>query len=456
MSAVHPLIGPDEREKIALAAKHGTPTGEAAHSLFSASAAGRWINCPGSVVLSQGLPDRSSEYAAWGTVAHALADGALAAGADHIETSLDAVKQDGYVISVDQEMVDCVNAYLAHAAELTAGADMTWSEQRINYARWLEVPEDQAWGTLDLSAVWIEQRHLLIGDLKTGRGVPVVPDNNEQLMLYAGGKLLELDDLGIEVDTIDLAISQPRIQAAPSVWTISRDDLVAWLQGRARSGAASVVNAQHAAEVDAANPGVTPIFAETFLTPGEKQCRWCKAKATCPALRSEVFNDVTASDAGAAQPTDFEVMSPWPVTDQSPSTWISAILSKVDMIEDWCSAVRAEAHRRLTAGEPVPGYKLVAGKRGARAWADPAAAEAQLKAMRLKVEEMYDLKLITPPSAEKLAKAKVIGPRQWPKLQALITQSDGKPSVAPADDPRPALIVQPVDDAFEPQADDIC
>jgi hypothetical protein len=428
---------------------------EAAHSLFSASAAGRWINCPGSVVLSHGLPDTSSEYAAWGTVAHSLADEALAAlepvKQDGYVIQIDQVKQDGYVIQIDQEMVECVNAYLDHAAELTAGADMTWSEQRINYARWLEVPEGQAWGTLDLSAVWVEQRHLMIGDLKTGRGVAVAPDNNEQLMLYAGGKLLELDDLGIEVDTIDLAISQPRIQKAPSVWRISRADLVAWLQGRARSGATSV----QLAELNAVNRGnAASNWEEVFLSPGEKQCRWCKAKATCPALRSEVADTVTGARPAPDMVDDaFEIL---PAAVDTASTELAACLSKVDMIEDWCSAVRAEAHRRLTAGEPVPGYKLVQGKRGARAWADPVEAEAKLKAMRLKVEDMFELKLISPPAAEKLAKAKVIGPRQWPALQALITQKDGAPSVAPLSDPRPPIIVQPIDDAFEPQADDIC
>lgn len=417
---------------------------EAAHSLFGASAAGRWINCPGSVVLSVGRPDRSSEHAAWGTVGHALADEALTNKADHIRTSLEPIKQDGYVIQVDTEMVECVNAYLGHAAELTAGADMTWSEQRINYAKWLDVPQDQAWGTLDLSAVWIEQRHLMIGDLKTGRGVPVAPDHNEQLMLYAGGKLLELDDLGIEVDTIDLVISQPRIQKAPSVWRISRGDLVAWLQGRARSGAVSV----RLAQFNAINRGnEVSTWEQTFLTPGEKQCRWCRAKATCPALRSEVADVVgMVEDVDA----DFEPVN----TDaDDPAPRLAHCLAKVDLIEDWCTAVRAEAHRRLTAGDPVPGYKLVQGKRGARAWADPTEAEAQLKAMRLKVEEMYDLKLITPPAAEKLAKAKVIGPRQWPKLQVLITQKEGQPSVAPASDPRPSITVQPVDEAFEVQAD---
>ena len=72
-----------------------------------------------------------------------------------------------------------------------------------------------------------------------------------------------------------------------------------------------------------------------------------------------------------------------------------------------------------------------------------------LKTFRLKVEEMYDFKLISPTTADKLAKAETIGKRQWPKLQGLIVQSEGKPHVAPASDPRPALDIRPVADDFE-------
>ena len=61
---------------------------------------------------------------------------------------------------------------------------------------------------------------------------------------------------------------------------------------------------------------------------------------------------------------------------------------------------------------------------------------------------MYDMKVISPTSAEKLAKVETIGKRQWPKLQTLITQSDGKPHVAPVSDSRPALTVTPVADDF--------
>jgi hypothetical protein len=68
--------------------------------------------------------------------------------------------------------------------------------------------------------------------------------------------------------------------------------------------------------------------------------------------------------------------------------------------------------------------------------------------MRVKLEDMYDFKLISPTTADKLAKAGTIGPRQWPKLQSLITQSEGKPHVAPSTDSRPALVVTPVVDDF--------
>jgi len=75
--------------------------------------------------------------------------------------------------------------------------------------------------------------------------------------------------------------------------------------------------------------------------------------------------------------------------------------------------------------------------------------ESAMKSMRLKESEMYDFKLISPTTADKLAKAGTIGPRQWPKLQALITQSTGKPHVAPESDPRPALVLTAVADEFE-------
>ena len=62
--------------------------------------------------------------------------------------------------------------------------------------------------------------------------------------------------------------------------------------------------------------------------------------------------------------------------------------------------------------------------------------------------------VISPTTAEKLTKAKegdkpLIGPRQWPKVEALVTRAAPKPSVAPESDKRPALVIKPVADEFE-------
>lgn len=418
-----------------------------AHSKFSASAASRWLACPGSIALSEGKPDNTSGYAAWGSVAHSIADKSLVLGETANEFIGSKFSQDGYLITVDQEMVDCVQTYLDNLHEMTAGADLFESETRTNYASWLHVDADLAWGTADATAVLGTE--LQVHDLKTGHGVEVDAQGNEQMMLYAGGKLLEMEALGIDIETVRLVIHQPRVRKAPSEATVTRDELVQWLTGTARSGAASV-------QVASNNVG-TPRWDETFLRPGD-HCRWCRAKPTCSALRYGVT--ATVSDTVPARPDDFDTLAPTiePPADTgiSDADWLAACLSKVDLIEDWCKSVRAESLRRLSAGEPVPGYKLVPGKRGNRQWADPAEAEKVLREQfRLPVDKAYDLKLISPTTAEKLAKAGDIGPRQWAKVIPLIVQKDGAPSVAPASDPRPAITVQPVADAFTVQADDL-
>jgi hypothetical protein len=168
------------------------------------------------------------------------------------------------------------------------------------------------------------------------------------------------------------------------------------------------------------------------LEPGESQCRWCRAKATCPALAQRVTDEFEAVPAPNAE------------TDAR----LAQAMGNVELIEGWCKAVRAETERRLLAGQPVPGFKLVEGRRGARKWADEKEVEAALKSMRLRDDQMYDFSLISPTSAEKLHKTGTIGPRQWPKLADLITQSDGKPSVAPESDKRPAIAVAAIESEF--------
>jgi hypothetical protein len=130
---------------------------------------------------------------------------------------------------------------------------------------------------------------------------------------------------------------------------------------------------------------------------------------------------------------------------------VSTMLASVPLIEDWCKAVRAEAERRLLAGTPVAGYKLVRGKAGARQWSDKTEAEAALKAMRLRQDEMYSMSVISPTQAEKLLAKD--SPKRWSKLQHLVVQSEGGLSVAPESDKRQAVAIEPVADAFADMGD---
>jgi hypothetical protein len=119
-------------------------------------------------------------------------------------------------------------------------------------------------------------------------------------------------------------------------------------------------------------------------------------------------------------------------------------------VEAWAKAVRAEVERRLLDAIPVPGWKLVRGRLGPRQWSDDGAVAQYLrKTVRLPIDEAYDLKLISPTSAEKLFKAGKLGARQWERLQPHITRVEGQPSVAPESDERePFVVAKPSADDF--------
>jgi hypothetical protein len=301
-------------------------------------------------------------------------------------------------------------------------------EQRVDFSEFVGVPDSR--GTAD--AIVLAGPVLQVHDLKFGRGVRVDAERNEQLMLYALGALSGLDLLG-EIERVVMVIHQPRLDHV-SEWECSADELRVWASTKARKAAAEALACVE-----------SPADVARNLNPGEKQCRWCRAKATCPALAAKVQQDVGAEFAAI---NDAGLVA---VPISKPSADLSAAMAAVPLIEMWCKAVMAEGERRMLAGVPVAGFKLVEGRRGSRKWFDAADAEAALKAMRLKHDEMYDYSVISPTTAEKLAKAGSLGARQWSKLQALITQAEGRPSVAPASDKRPAIVVDATAD-FAPVA----
>lgn len=414
-----------------------------AHSRFSASNFEADTLCPGRRPMQAGLPDLGSKYADEGTAAHALLS-------DCVRDNQPAAKMLGSTYHVNTkawpvttEMAAAVQTAIDNIKEMV-GDGMLLSEQRVNYSTYLGVPTDQAWGTSDIIAM--RGAELQVHDYKHGMGVEVDAEDNTQMKLYALGALQDMRAMGEEPTSARLVIHQPRIKAAPSEWVIGIADLEAWGHGEARRACEEQQGAEHMRTSLAMTQAE---WGRVYLRPNEKSCKFCKAKSTCPALRSVVAE--TVFESPVCEPGDFEKLDAASAPKHDDAAWLAAVLTKADLIEDYLKAVRAEVERRLLIGDAVPGFKLVQGKRGNRAWSNAEEVETTLKAMRLKTEEMYDLKLISPTSAEKLTTgtSPVIGPRQWTKVKALITQSDGKPHVAPSSDKRPAISVKSVASEFD-------
>ncbi len=413
------------------------------HATLSPSSADRWMTCPGSVPLSEGIVDTSSGYAAEGSAAHEIAALCLTSGSDAAAYVGRIVEVDTREIEITADMADHIQVYVNHVRGRVAdwqalGATVTLEvEQRVPIGHL--TGEAGAEGTADavIIAELPDVRTVIeVIDLKFGRGVEVEATDNRQLRLYALGAIEKFGMVWTFTEA-RVAISQPRLSTKPAEWDVSIEDLERFGQDVKRASAS-------VAEARICFANKSPDF-DLFLQPSEKGCKWCKVKGTCGKLAQHVtttvlddFEDLT--QAGVEQAIK-------DVPERSDDNLANA-MACVDLIEDWCKAVRADVERRLLAGGQVPGFKLVEGRAGARKWADEAQAEQVLKSMRLKQEAMYEFKLISPTTAEKLAKTETIGPRQWPKVEALITRSAPKPSVAPASDKRPALVIKPVHEEF--------
>jgi hypothetical protein len=386
--------------------------------------------CPGSVTLEADFPDTSSAYAREGTAAHELAamvlEDSASYASDYVGKKI-AFNDHGEDVlwPITQEMADYVDDYVKFVRERAAGK-ILHVECKLGIGH--ITGEVGATGTSDVVIIDAEQEAIEVIDLKFGMGVRVDAEHNEQMQLYALGALHEYD-LIYDFSWVTMVIHQPRLNHV-SEHSIPVAELLEFgYVAAVKSKDVSTAVTYH---------GQLDTWVDDYLNPGEKQCKFCKAKATCPALRAEVTEIV----GGKATLEDF---TPEVVDSQTGDNYLPMAMAKVGMVEDWCKAVRAEVERRLLAGKPVDGYKLVEGRRGNRAWSDEDAVEKLFKSFRLRQEEMYDFKLISATKAEKLLKE---NPKRWAKTEQLITRSDGKPSVAPATDKRPAMDVKPVLDDF--------
>jgi len=374
------------------------------HSVYSPSAAHRWMRCPASVFVEAGEPNESSPFAELGTQAHELA-------AEYLVTS-------GGVYTTDDEMMDAVRFYAGTVNAMAGENGHRHVETRVDFSQALGV--QNAFGTSD--CIIVDGENLTVLDFKYGTGVKVEARDNEQMQLYALGAL---DTLGLrgKIENVLLGIIQPRIGNL-STWMIPIGKLEEF-EARAR------VAADQVSQILARGQVVNQDF-----TPGEKQCRFCRFKSKCQPLAEHVYRAVV-EDFQDLETT--EVLSNARDVQAMTARTVGELMAEVDLIEAWCKDLRARCERDLHAGIDIPGWKLVEGRKGYRKWSDPYLAAAKLRGWGLNDNQIYEQSLISPAQVEKLMKAGALSKEQFARLEASISRPDGKPTVAPTSDRRPGI-----------------
>lgn len=424
-----------------------------AHAKFSPSRAHRDLECPGNRAYKANHGDEgSSPYADEGSAAHLVGSGALESmeacsqwvggwaypviltgddGEPYEEWRYERAargKQRARSVLVTEEMADDVQVYVDEVNRRRMDRP-SWIEQRVDISHALRMPNQ--FGTADCVIAHPEDRLLEVIDLKFGKGEKVYAKRNYQLMLYALGalRLPELD-LIYEFDRVRVCIAQVRLSPEFEEWECSLEELLEFQQW-AWPRVQQADHIQSTSVMHGEQRAVAVARENNLIRPGEKQCRWCKAKATCEVLAEFVQAQVAA---------DFEVIAADEPKVPDSAKQIGIAMAAVPLIELWCKAVRDEAGAMVDNGLQIIGtdglpMKFVEGKGGKRKWNDELAAEALLVG-QLGPAAYQPQKLITAPAAaKKLDKQRTAA--IWEHFKPLITKGSGKRVLVLGSDPRP-------------------
>ena len=360
------------------------------HALLSPSSAVQWLHCPPSARLCESYDDKGSDYAAEGTDAHALCEYKL-----RRVLGMEATDPTENLTWLNEEMTDCADGYAAYVLEQVVAAKRACAdsvvliEQRVDFSRWVE----SGFGTAD--CIIIADGTLQVIDYKHGLGVLVSAEENPQMQCYALGAL-ELFDGIYDIDSVRMTIYQPRRDNV-STYELSKDELFRWAD-------------------EVLKPTADLAFAGdgNFLC-GE-WCGFCKAKHDCRARAD--------ANMGLAS-YDFKL--PPLLTDEE----VEEILTRVDDLVAWASDIKDYALQQAISGKEWHGYKLVEG-RSNRKYTNDALVAAAVERIGI---DPYERKLLGVTAMQKL-----LGKARFDELlAAYIEKPQGKPTLVPESDKRPAM-----------------
>jgi hypothetical protein len=390
-----------------------TKKNEPAHALLSASSAKKWLHCTPSAKLEAEIPEEPSAYAAEGTLAHSIGELKLRkrfvdknmTDASYKKKMTALKKAEGY----QAEMDGYTDEYLDYITSIAYGfptAPMVAIEKKLDYSRW--APE--GFGTGDCLILHGTDLHVI--DFKYGKGIPVSAENNPQMMLYALGAYNELAFI-YGTKTAHLHIMQPRIPNN-SHWKISIDDLLRWGETVVKPAAEKAFKGE--GEFRPAGNGDAENYCKTGFCKAYGRCRATVQKNM--ALMEEAWKDGT----GAVLP---------PLISWAEA---GALLKKAQFLADWVKKLEASALAEIVSGGSVPGWKIIEG-RSNRCLDKFDALAKKLQEIGYDEAILYEKKPIGLTELEKLLSKEEKGSL----LKEYIVKPQGKATLAPEDDKRPAM-----------------
>ncbi len=339
------------------------------HSKLPPSGAERWMTCPGSVVLSEGMPEDSSEYADEGTRAHAFAERWLLMHfAQHGSEPTPSTPE-------EIEIKKHVKIYIDECLQLVAKDASVFIETKVAINK-------DVYGTADFIVWQPKVSTLHIRDLKYGAGVAVDVYRGNQLRIYA---LAALMTMKLPATKVSIGIVQPRYDHPDGAVRVIGFDVSELVDLHA--DVQDAIDRTALAEQTKGAKG----WNDKFLVPSEKGCRWCQASAKCPALKSK------------AQLLAKQVFAP--NTPYDPLA-LAQTLDFLPILEGWIKNTREFAYGEAEKGTPIPDYKLVE-KTAIRKWKEDVLPARVAKTLGVEVTELFKpAELINIGDAVKLAPGK--------------------------------------------------
>lgn len=277
------------------------------HSLIAPSSASRWVNCPGSVKMTEHYPEpESGEEADEGTEAHEWADKVLTGVAKPADVPADFIE--GVMLYVNDVRDNAL--YENNSSELKVRAP--------------GIHQD-FYGTSDNVSVAGDQA--IIWDFKYGR-VAVEPFENWQGIGYAAGVITAFP----QVDYIQIRIVQPRSPHASKriqSWSINVKALQPYFE-RMRIAAAEAL--------DSPEPR---LFAGTH-------CQYCPARHGCKALDEKALSYVDS-----AHKADRFDLDPLTLSRE-----LDELIEAEEIIKYRRTALRAQAESDIRSGVSIPGWDI--------------------------------------------------------------------------------------------------